>query len=318
MSILSRITDFWNNTPNTDYVVKNSCDFSSEKDLSHYFISDEWNNKNMDTDHKVDLFQELENRKAAEYGIKDPCKICALNDDRFNGYYDNYKNCIYINFNQDSSIKCLDTLYHENTHQLQKKAGCYMIECDNQIGNSDDILIRSESNPGIYTDGEGYKCQRCELDANCNAFLDTVDFCRKNDLCSDTEYSKYIANRDDYFNSKSYYDPGVVWNSSFNRSEMNDLSEHQIQQALKEGIISEHEHDLAINELRLEGSSPLLNRVSECGKLCAQEKENIENGICNDTPYIQSPSSKAEITHDHSVEAEKEKYKAAEYCNGIQ
>lgn len=261
-------------TPNTK--VQQTYDFSSEEDLSTYFRHDKW--EELSAEQKLALFQEMENRRSAEYGLL-PSKTINLADDDINGYYNNNKNKIAINLEQ-SSLKTLDTYYHECTHKLQNVSKSYMVECQNSIGAVDEIIIRSEITPGIYEDTlSSYRTQRCELDANNNAFLETVNFARANNLCSDVEYEAYIHNRNDYFNSTIYYKPGIKYEISQFRSDMNDLSELQLGKAKQQGIISEYEYNSALASIRSQENTALLNRVAECAKLSYEEKQNIENGI---------------------------------------
>lgn len=172
----------------------------SNDSLLNVFKSESWNT--LDEEHRVAVFQEMENRSAKEQG-REAAQIVSLNEPGLHGAYTSVSNQIRVDVTNDSSYESLDTYLHESNHAYQTYciatgAGDY----DEHTRSMMQAEMARDERGYLYnyrTDSINYDMQCNELDSNNRAAAFMLS--QKERFSADPEYRGYIEERaDHYFN----------------------------------------------------------------------------------------------------------------------
>ncbi len=202
----------------------------SEDELLDNFKTENWTS--LDSDQRIAVLQEMENRRAAEQG-RPIEKIHPLNEPNYYGYYSSEDKGIYVDIENFGPYQALDTYIHESNHARQE-------HCQNADPYTQ-AIFDVQNIPGIYHgDGPAYDMQSLEQDSNNQALRFMLD--QKERFGEDPSYQEYIQNRAEHFENVNHFmdnHPGY----------QQLVEQEQVKNAYMWNSISGEEHDALIEKL---------------------------------------------------------------------
>lgn len=219
---------------------------SSDKELLSNFRSENWSKLN--SDKRIALLQEVENRNAASQG-RTPCVVKSTDSKDEYGCYYPKSNRIEVNVNDyikneygerisNNSYQVLDTIYHEGEHAHQSNCVENQIAPPQGLPQTTIDMCEVENSGNNYKGVIEYDHCTCELDSN-NAAVKKVMESRVL-FQDDKNFDVYLADREDYFKQASNIDMSKV------RMQQNEA----VYRAYQNGDISLQKHDdILLNEV---------------------------------------------------------------------
>ena len=305
----------------------NKIDYSnlSDDELLDTFRSEKWGN--LDENHRVAVFQEMENRSAAEQG-RNPAQVVSMNEPGYHGGYTDVNNQIKIDVTNDSSYESLDTYLHESNHAYQS----YCIQIGE--GNYDEHTLSMmqaemarDERGSLYnyrTGGIDYAVQCNELDSNNRAAAFML--AQENRFGNDPEYQAYMQNRENgYYSAVSTYleqhgsqRTAMQQDQAYTAYVRGDISESQFN-AINENLNSGQFIDSPAEEcIRLNESISELNRAyqNEQDETTAQDYlGNIGMGTTEDADVAMAQDYMGSIGMNGTTGAEGQ---GADMSNGME
>lgn len=226
----------------------------SDDELLDKFRSETWSG--LDEEHRVAVFQEMENRSAAEQG-REPAQVVSMDKPGYHGGYTDISNQITIDVTNDSSYESLDTYLHESNHAyqaycIQNGEGNYN---EHTLGMMQAEMARDERG-NLYNYRSGgtidYAVQCDELDSNNRAV--SFMLAQEERFGDDPEYRAYMQDRED-----GYY--STVSNYLEHHGDMRAaMQQDQAYTAYVRGDISESQYDAISKNL---GSAQFIDSTAE-------------------------------------------------------
>lgn len=204
----------------------------SQDQLLNEFQSSNW--EKLDTDNRLELIQEMENRNAEMQG-REPATVVSSSSLGSYGSYNNMSNQIRINVSEFSSYETLDTYIHESNHAYQHAC------IENQTGYDQHMLDMMQAETARTEEGQLYNYARMspQYDMQCNE-LDSNNkaaaylMAQSERYGNDPAYREYIAERYTHFQD-------VNTALSLNENARNTMQTNQANEAFARGDISEEQ-----------------------------------------------------------------------------
>ena len=267
----------------------------SDDELLDTFKSETWND--LDDDSRIAVFQEMENRSAAEQG-REAAQIVSLNEPGLHGGYNGVSNQIRIDVTNDSSYESLDTYMHESNHAYQT----YCIESgsgayDNHTRSMMQAEMARDERGCLYnykTDSIGYDMQCNELDSNNRAASFMLS--QEERYSSDSEYRTYIASRADHYSEVSSHLDQY-------REQRTNMQSDQAYTAYVRGDISESQYALLNQDLHSADGQFHDAPAEECANLnesikALNQSYQNEQNLAAQNDYLGNTATPAEETTD--------------------
>ncbi len=221
----------------------------SYSQLLYNFKSDQW--KNIKTEDKFRLLQEMENRKAAEQG-RQALKVVSDSDTRRYGACSGSQLKIHVediregeDITKVSSYEVLDTFVHETNHAYQEH--CIKNQCGDYSDQMRTMLqaeMARDQQGMLYNyaqKGTDYDMQCDELDSNNTAARFLLD--QRERYGDDPEYRAYVKERVDHFET-------VNSNIDTEYESRIGLQANQISRAFACGDITQEQYKNAMENIR--------------------------------------------------------------------